>query len=325
MDEEISKSTSNIGVNNFNQKITLNVSGTRFVTTQRTLLRFPNTKLGNMARIQGSKSKSGQQFFFDADEIIFREVLRYHRTGEMHVPSNVCHKMFYKQLTYWGISKEVIEECCTDVEIDDMVLERQFLWFEKRFEPRGDTLTWSEHVWYFLTDPRGPYTQWKKASTAWTFLYMIMTIIQTLNLAIFTLPTFSVMDKPGNLSAAKQISAVINEPCVGLANIWHTESFVDIWALERFLFLFFFVEIIIRSACCPNKSLMYSGFSINLLDLVISFCELVSVVLLQGMEVLDCVPNDKGYCRAVLVLLLVGVMIVQLRCHRLLTYATVFR
>lgn len=321
MAEDIEQEPSSRG-NNKNQRITLNVSGTRFVTTRRTLLKFPNTRLGTLAKIQEQQhTATKKEFLFDADEDVFREVLRYHRTGEMHVPQNMCQKIFCKQLEYWGINEAVVEDCCRDNDIDELVLEKQFLWFEKGFEPRGELLSWSEHVWFFLTDPRGPYTRSKTAATAWTILYMLATVCQTLNIAIYTLPSNSFLSPSKNLTMAKQLSANFDAPCKGLEHLVHGNFF----GMEECLFLFFFIEIIIRSACCPDKSQLFTGFSINLLDLVIASYELLAIGLLLSLGLLNCVPSHKEICYAILIFEVIGVIIVQLRCARLLSYATVFR
>ena len=305
-----------------NHHITINVSGVKFVTTHKTLLKFPNTRLGKLATVSRENLMPRKDFFFDADDVVFREVLRYHRTGQMHMPPNICSKLFHEQLSYWGINENVIEDCCGGSnEIDSMELEKQFLWFERTHEPREHKLRFSEHVWYFLTDPRGPYTRWKRAATVWAFIYMLMTVIQTFNTAFYTFSQYKALNQTTPSSVAHKLS----DPCKSLNHVIHARNFLKTMGVERILFLFFFVEIIIRSVCCPNKRRLLTSFSINLFDIIITFTELLGIGLLQIIIWFECVPTERRACTSIMALALTGVVILQTRCARLLAYAAVFR
>ncbi|KAF6035848.1 Shal [Bugula neritina] len=89
-------------------RIVINVSGRRFITTRETLSKYKHTTLGKLLT-----DNEGTEYFFDADEEVFREVLRYHRTGELHVPQNMCYQTFTKQLKFWGVEMSAIEDCCS--------------------------------------------------------------------------------------------------------------------------------------------------------------------------------------------------------------------
>ncbi|VEL32371.1 unnamed protein product [Protopolystoma xenopodis] len=51
-------------------------------------------------------------FFFDRDPEIFRFVLDYYRTGELHLPTNICGPFARKELIYWGVDESFILPCC---------------------------------------------------------------------------------------------------------------------------------------------------------------------------------------------------------------------
>ncbi|VDL94699.1 unnamed protein product [Schistocephalus solidus] len=51
-------------------------------------------------------------YFFDRDPEIFRFVLDYYRTGELHLPSNICGPFVRKELIFWGIDESLIDPCC---------------------------------------------------------------------------------------------------------------------------------------------------------------------------------------------------------------------
>ena len=51
-------------------------------------------------------------YFFDRDPEIFRFVLDYYRTGELHLPTNICGPFVRKELIFWGIDESLIDPCC---------------------------------------------------------------------------------------------------------------------------------------------------------------------------------------------------------------------
>ncbi|CAH8575230.1 unnamed protein product [Heterobilharzia americana] len=51
-------------------------------------------------------------YFYDRDPEIFRFVLDYYRTGELHLPSSICGPFVRKELIFWGIDEALIGPCC---------------------------------------------------------------------------------------------------------------------------------------------------------------------------------------------------------------------
>lgn len=43
---------------------------------------------------------------------VFRHVLDYYRTGELHLPSSLCAPFIRKELIFWGLPEDFIEPCC---------------------------------------------------------------------------------------------------------------------------------------------------------------------------------------------------------------------
>lgn len=304
-------------------RIIINVSGTRFITTAQTLEKFPNTVLGQLVSHQIEKNNRGQEVFFDADDDIFREVLRYHRTGELHKPSNMCQQTFDKQLAFWGIDTDTISSCCEDTDMKEQELEQQFLWFEKRIEPKGDVLTTAEHIWYFLTDPQGPYTKHKTAATAGAMLYVIVVVAQMINLSIRSLPSVLWPNMPENLTTAEVLREVLHNDCAGNKLYGgFTTATIHFFHIQYGFLAFFALEVIIRVSCCPDKRKLFP--SINLLDLTVTTIELLNVLLVSVTPYTGILGNSR-MCKFVKVLDFATELVVTTRCVRLLVLATVFR
>ncbi|CAL8071086.1 unnamed protein product [Calicophoron daubneyi] len=51
-------------------------------------------------------------YFYDRDPEVFRFVLDYYRTGELHLPSTICGPFVRKELIFWGIDESLIGPCC---------------------------------------------------------------------------------------------------------------------------------------------------------------------------------------------------------------------
>ena len=68
-------------------------------------------------------------------------------------------------------------------------MEQQFQRFERRVEICDQSqMTVGHYIWYFLTDPFGPYTKHTKLSLAWKEFYLTMVSVQAIVFAVMTMP-----------------------------------------------------------------------------------------------------------------------------------------
>ncbi|XP_054255459.1 potassium voltage-gated channel subfamily C member 2 isoform X7 [Indicator indicator] len=126
-----------------NERVILNVGGTRHETYRSTLKTLPGTRLALLACESRSESPSGEEppplpnpplppaggcpepgsgcsprgsgaseFFFDRHPGVFAYVLNYYRTGKLHCPADVCGPLFEEELAFWGIDETDVEPCC---------------------------------------------------------------------------------------------------------------------------------------------------------------------------------------------------------------------
>uniref|UniRef100_A0A8C4RK84 BTB domain-containing protein n=1 Tax=Erpetoichthys calabaricus TaxID=27687 RepID=A0A8C4RK84_ERPCA len=110
-----------------NERIILNVGGTRHETYRNTLKTLPGTRLALLAADPDSDFGVDQQqqvsgyieynpknneYFFDRHPGVFAYVLNYYRTGKLHCPADVCGPLFEEELAFWGIDETDVEPCC---------------------------------------------------------------------------------------------------------------------------------------------------------------------------------------------------------------------
>uniref|UniRef100_A0A8C0QIQ9 Potassium voltage-gated channel subfamily C member 2 n=1 Tax=Chelonoidis abingdonii TaxID=106734 RepID=A0A8C0QIQ9_CHEAB len=92
-----------------NERVILNVGGTRHETYRSTLKTLPGTRLALLAR---ESQSDPSEFFFDRHPGVFAYVLNYYRTGKLHCPADVCGPLFEEELAFWGIDETDVEPCC---------------------------------------------------------------------------------------------------------------------------------------------------------------------------------------------------------------------
>ena len=303
-------------------RLQFSISGHKFIVSQSTLLKYPETKLGQLAVEMNEDNSSQPELYFDADEEVFREILRFYRSGEIHVPTTMCYQSFVRQLKFWEISTDFIGHCCRP-EKDEQAMEEEFLWFEKRIEPDTSTvelsLRWN--IWYFLTDPLGPHTRFGKLSCCWAILYQILTLSQAF---LYAAMTSSAVNKQfiGDISYQEVVRESIEQENYSMTHERVNMMFKMPSAVVNIGFMvFFFVEIITRFISCPEKKFFLN--SLNMMDLVISVSEVGSFLLMVSLGLSVNVNDDV--CHFIAMSSYVMHLLTNLRVSRILRIAALRR
>lgn len=259
--------------------IQFNISGHHFTTAVDTLLNFPHTKLGELASKTLTEQSRCSTYFFDADEEVFKEVLRFHRTGELHAPRDMCYQSFIRNLEFWNIDKDLVSPCCRP-EKDDDEMEAEFQWFERRVDLPDELtsrLTTRWHLWNFLTDPLGPHTKLRKLSIAWTMLYASITIAQSLVVGMQSLSHNYTRQFSENATVYNVLMELGKDSCLMARFSVEKLPLALEWKAYMAFVVFFLIEIAIRLISCPDRTFFMR--SLNLMDLAISMVEFFYVVL----------------------------------------------
>ena len=97
-------------------RVLINIGGLRHETYRSTLKNIPDTRLSWIAEESATHSPEydplSGEFFFDRHPQVFSHILNYYRTGNLHVPYDVCGPLFEEELQYWGIDDSQVESCC---------------------------------------------------------------------------------------------------------------------------------------------------------------------------------------------------------------------
>lgn len=172
-----------------NERIILNVGGTRHETYKSTLKTLPGTRLALLASDSDIDSVLDQlqqvpgfieynartnEYFFDRHPGVFAYVLNYYRTGKLHCPADVCGPLFEEELSFWGIDETDVEPCCwmtyrqhrdaeealdifeppePDDTDDDRDVPRRFGIEDCPNRSRGCCEVWQPKMWALFDDP----------------------------------------------------------------------------------------------------------------------------------------------------------------------------
>ncbi|XP_067949889.1 A-type voltage-gated potassium channel KCND2-like [Watersipora subatra] len=261
-------------------KILIQISGQNFVSNVDTLLKYPESRLGKLVQKEPSRAK----YFFESDPEIFKEVLKFYISGELHCPKNICYSDFLSHLKFWEIDTAAVSDCCAQNLDERHDLEKQFEFFNRRIKLTSantdDKYSWSYAVWCFLTDPFGPDTKYKTCAKIWALGYFLFTLFAGTVSAVATIPGTWI---PGNTSNGS-IQVLQRFPelsfdmtCQEYASKW-LDVIPDIFGFLNLSCSFIYLlEVWARFITCPSKH----GFwrSINALDFTISLIESICYAL----------------------------------------------
>ncbi|XP_067949885.1 potassium voltage-gated channel subfamily B member 2-like [Watersipora subatra] len=308
------------------KKIIINISGQNFVSTVGTLLKYPESRLGKLVR----KEPSGTNYFFESDAEIFKEILKFYLSGELHCPKSTCYSDFLSHLEFWEIDTGAVSDCCFQDMSEEKNLDRQFEYFNKKPKPKfknanGDYLK-SYYVWCFLTDPCGKDTKFKAGAKIWSLFYFLFTISFGSAEAISTVPS---LWKGGNDFRRNRSDEHISlkMSCEEFQANWIDIAPKSLDTVAYISFALYATEVWIRFLTCPSKRAFWK--TIHVVDMIISIMECVCYALIAIVYTVilpnpDRYPTSGRWCVSASFALVLKVWVGQMRYLRLLSYAYVY-
>ena len=116
-----------------NDRITLNLRGTKFDVFTYLFDKLPDSRLGRLKTLYDCL-KSNQdtdsvqlalydicdtydlnlnEFYFNRDPCMLNPILNYYSTGDFHVNENFCTNFVLDELNFWNIHEVLNERCCS--------------------------------------------------------------------------------------------------------------------------------------------------------------------------------------------------------------------
>ncbi|KAM4711926.1 voltage-gated potassium channel KCNC2 isoform 5-T5 [Anableps anableps] len=272
-----------------NERIILNVGGTRHETYKSTLKTLPGTRLALLASDSDIDSVLDQlqqvpgfieynartnEYFFDRHPGVFAYVLNYYRTGKLHCPADVCGPLFEEELSFWGIDETDVEPCCwmtyrqhrdaeealdvfelnvDNCEEDDEIGKR--LGIEDLAADGNVSLwrKWQPVIWNLFEDP---YSSRAARFIAFASLFFILVSITT-----FCLETHEAFNKIINKTDARNSSEPDPVPQ------YEIETDPALTYVEGVCVFWFTIEFLVRVTFCPVK-LEFVKSVLNIIDFV---------------------------------------------------------
>nr|XP_055042291.1 potassium voltage-gated channel subfamily F member 1a [Misgurnus anguillicaudatus] len=104
-------------------EIAVNIGGVKHVLYGDMLSRYPETRLAELANRSTDSAQDlsalcddydacKREFYFDRDPDAFRCIMDLYYYGEIHMKRGVCPMCFMREMDFWGIDPDYLDECC---------------------------------------------------------------------------------------------------------------------------------------------------------------------------------------------------------------------
>lgn len=255
-------------------EIVVNVGGTRHVMCASMLERYPTTRLAHLAdraaesscdlsRFCDDYDAATREFFFDRDPDAFRCIAEVYQYGEVHMARGTCPVRFSKEMEFWGVDMDLLDECCksnlkeAEDELSEIAEKVRAILDDMEGSPsNGKCRTF---LWRLMEKPE---SSWAARTIA--LLSFLFVLLSSVVMCVGTVPELHEQDDDGNRIENPSLEA-IETACI----IWFT------------------VEYVLRLAAAPSK-LHFAISFMNVVDfLAIAPFYLLLVLSYLGTAVLQ--------------------------------------
>ncbi|XP_050402185.1 potassium voltage-gated channel protein Shaw-like [Patella vulgata] len=267
-------------------RLLLNVGGVRHETHVSTLRNAPNTRLARLAENHLESGCKTEEYFFDRHPAVFNSVIDYYRTGELHVPLEVCGAVVKRELDFWQINQYKIKACCWRhyrSYIDNQRILESFnnsLLKENVNVNLNGLEGWLKirtRVWLILEHPRTSTTAMVYGITS--FLFVMLSIA---GFCLETLP---------DLRPVKNVTKSCDGDETGepIPNVISSDEALNV--VDIICTIFFTLELIFRFIFSPNK-IKFVRSAMNIIDLLALVPLYVQVFFMQS-DLQACYLNER--------------------------------
>ncbi|CAH1241219.1 KCNA3 [Branchiostoma lanceolatum] len=235
------------------ERVVINVSGLRFVSTLQTLERYPDSLLGDPRRRRWYHDPSRNEFFFDRHRPSFEAILQFYQTGgELKCPQEVPSDVFVAEMEFYDLGEEMIkafrEEMGMELPMPDEI------------PPPEDEMLLK--IWRLFRDPSSSFLA--KLVTVTSVLMIIMSVLVTC------------METVPDVQTWVHAYKYRNDTNGTLVRLPRTRN--PFFVAETIYVAWFTLELVLGFLACSDR-VRYSKDYMNILDLVGIILYLVDVCI----------------------------------------------
>ncbi|MEQ2285697.1 Potassium voltage-gated channel subfamily F member 1 [Ameca splendens] len=236
-------------------EIVVNIGGVKQVLYGDVLNRYPETRLAELVdcSLKSHEEISSlcddydpdiAEFYFDRDPEAFKCIVELYYYGEIHMKRGICPICFMKEMDFWKIGADFLDECCKShlKEVQDELAEiaervRTILVDREGDPSAGACQRFQASLWRLMEKPESSVPAHVIAILSFIFI-----LISSVVMCVGTIPELQVEDSEGNLTEHPTLE-VIETVCIG----WFT------------------IEYLLRLISSPNKIKFALSF-MNIID-----------------------------------------------------------
>lgn len=231
--------------------IEINVAGKKFQTYVSTLSRFPDSLLGDPERRDKFWNPVTKEYFFDRHRATFEAILYYYQSkGIMARPPNIPIHIFIKELIFFDVGPDLIENLQIEHGLKELKVEEQL----PKFRP-------FKIMWQFLENPDSSF-----GAKIFAIASVVIIIISLIMFTIETLPAFATEHK-------MQVNGTeVVTPGKHAKWMFHVNTAIIVW---------FTVEFILRFISCPSHLKFFFDVS-NMIDFMSILPYYLGIIMAKG-------------------------------------------
>ncbi|XP_016391596.1 potassium voltage-gated channel subfamily F member 1-like [Sinocyclocheilus rhinocerous] len=251
-------------------EIAVNIGGVKHILYGDVLNRYPETRLAELVnRATGSTQDdlcalcddyddSKQEFYFDRDPEAFKCILELYCYGKIHMKRGICPMRFTREMDYWGIDAEYLDECCicslNEVQTELAEIAEKVKTILDDLEDDA-TVTRGQRcqafLWNLMEKPESSLAARVIAVVSFAFI-----LLSSVVMCVGTIPELQVKDAKGNLVEHTTLES-IDTACI----IWFTVEYVLrlVSSSNKLRFVFSFMNIVDFLAIMPFYVVLILG------------------------------------------------------------------
>uniref|UniRef100_A0A1A8JMV9 Potassium voltage-gated channel, subfamily F, member 1a n=2 Tax=Nothobranchius kuhntae TaxID=321403 RepID=A0A1A8JMV9_NOTKU len=266
-------------------EIVVNIGGVKQALYGDVLNRYPDTRLAELvdctltspeeiSSLCDDYDPDTGEFYFDRDPEAFKCIIELYYYGEIHMKRGICPMCFMKEMDFWKIGSDFLDECCKShlKEVEDELAEiaervRTILVDREGDPSAGGWQRFQISLWRLMEKPESSLSAHVIAIVSFIFI-----LISSVVMCVGTIPDLQVEDSEGNLTEHPTLE-VIETVCIG----WFT------------------IEYLLRLISSPNKIKFVLSF-MNIIDFmaIMPFYVVLSLTCLGTSSMMELVNVQQA-------------------------------